>query len=208
MAELCEVFGSDKGGYKVNKLVSLETKHSYTDYYETIFVNKEEVRWVFECGIGTNNLDVDSNMGLGGKPGASLRVWKKYFKNANIVGVDIDKRILFEEDRIETYFLDQLDVNSILQFWKSRGNECYDLMIDDGLHQLGASMNLLKYSIDRLSPTGVYVIEDVDLRKNDHYKKEIEEMKLNIFVEYIILHRKRTFVGDNCLVVIRKTLEI
>ena len=34
-------------------------------------------------------------MGIKGKPGASLRVWKDYFPNANIIGVDIDENILF-----------------------------------------------------------------------------------------------------------------
>ena len=48
-----------------------------------------------------------------GKPGASLKVWKDYFKNAKIFGADIDKRILFQEERINTYEVNQLDPSSI-----------------------------------------------------------------------------------------------
>ena len=41
-------------------------------------------------------------MTLSGSPGASLRVWKDFFSNAKIYGSDIDKDILFNEDRIFT----------------------------------------------------------------------------------------------------------
>ena len=44
-----------------------------------------------------------------GKPGASLRVWRDYFPNAIIYGADIDKDILFAEERIKTFYIDQLD---------------------------------------------------------------------------------------------------
>ena len=35
-----------------------------------------------------------------GKPGASLRVWKEYFSNAEIYGADIDKKT-FSFSKIE-----------------------------------------------------------------------------------------------------------
>ena len=54
---------------------------------------------IFEVGLGTNNVDVPSNMGKDGKPGASLRAWRDYFPNA-----DIDTRILFKEDKIQTFY--------------------------------------------------------------------------------------------------------
>ena len=38
---------------------------------------------------------MEFNMTASGKPGASLRVWRDYFNNAQVIGADIDKRILF-----------------------------------------------------------------------------------------------------------------
>jgi len=53
-------------------------------------------------------------MGINYKPGSSLRVWKDYFKNAEIYGADLDKTILFNnEDKIHTFYVDQLDSGSI-----------------------------------------------------------------------------------------------
>ena len=39
---------------------------------------------MFECGLGTNNPNLKSNMTENGIPGASLRVWRDYFFNAKI----------------------------------------------------------------------------------------------------------------------------
>ena len=68
--------------------------------------------------IGTNDLNIKSNMTENAKPGASLRVWRDYFVNANIFGGDIDEKVLFEEDRIRTFFVDQLNDSSIKLMWE------------------------------------------------------------------------------------------
>ena len=52
-----------------------------------------------------------------GIPGVSLRVWIDYFFNAKIYGGDIDKEILFEEERSKTFYVDQLNSNSIKSMW-------------------------------------------------------------------------------------------
>jgi hypothetical protein len=70
---------------------------------------------VFECGVGTNNPNITSNMGVNGQPGASLRVWRDYFQNAEVFGADIDRGILFEEQRIRTFYVDQTNKDSILE---------------------------------------------------------------------------------------------
>jgi hypothetical protein len=42
------------------------------------------------------------------KPGGSLRTFQKYL-DANVYGADFDKKILFQEKRIKTFFVNQLD---------------------------------------------------------------------------------------------------
>jgi hypothetical protein len=111
---LMEKYGSDKGHveYQENKY------HNYTLYYYSLFSQKryEHLR-IFELGIGTTNKEILCNMGVYGVPGASLRVWKEFFPKAQIFAADIDKTILFTEDRIKTYYCDQESRESIIDMW-------------------------------------------------------------------------------------------
>jgi hypothetical protein len=86
--------------------------HNYHILYSSILGDGEKIENIFEIGLGTNNSDVVSNMGSGGKPGASLRAFRDYCPNANIYGADIDSRILFSEERIRTFYLDQTRLDS------------------------------------------------------------------------------------------------
>jgi hypothetical protein len=169
LAELCDKHGSDKGSIGLAQKPYPWKPHNYTDYYFQLFdFKKEHVKTVFECGIGTNNVNLPSNMSSTGKPGASLRVWRDYFYNAKIYGADVDSEILFKEDRIETYYLNQLDVDSIKNYWNIVGPQKFDIMIDDGLHTFKAGKNLFEHSIHMLKLDGIYIIEDVspyDLQK-------------------------------------------
>jgi hypothetical protein len=54
-------------------------------------------------------------MGRTGTPGASLRAWRDYFPNAEIYGADIDREILFEEERISAFYVNQLSESAILK---------------------------------------------------------------------------------------------
>ena len=67
--------------------------NNYTPLYQKLFSKqRNDYKLVFEVGLGTNNLDIPSNMGLNGEPGASLYMWQ-VFSNAEIFGADVDKRI-------------------------------------------------------------------------------------------------------------------
>lgn len=160
--ELCRIMdssGSDKGP-------NFKNSGNYTKIYDYLFKDiKSTAQWIFEVGLGTNNTDVLSNMGEDGIPGASLRGWKKYFDIANVIGADIDSRILFTEDRISTYYVDQFDSNSIIELWQNFENIEFDIIIDDGIHDLysndSGNLNFFKQSIYKLKKDGYYIIEDV-----------------------------------------------
>ena len=109
ITELCKIMkkhGSDKGlGY-----------HNYTTLYDKLFSSLKDTKInILEVGLGTNNVNIPSNMGVNGIPGASLRGWEEYFSNPEsvIVGLDIDKDILFQTNKIKTFYCDQTDKNSI-----------------------------------------------------------------------------------------------
>jgi len=145
-------FGSDKS-----------TGRNYHRLYGEILKNKDDISYVLEIGLGTNNLDVVSNMGAQGMPGASLRAFREYLPNAMIIGADVDKRILFQDDRIQTYFVDQTDLASLESLGKNIPDSI-DLIIDDGLHSPNANLAVLAFGLKKLKNLGWLVIEDIPER--------------------------------------------
>lgn len=200
---LCEKHGSDKGCVDFNKGTPYTWKaHSYTNIYYNLFNHcKSEIKLIFECGIGTNNPNIPSNMTSYGKPGASLRVWRDYFINSEVYGADIDKNILFEEDRIKTFYVDQLDQDSIKKLWRNIKKNEFDLILDDGLHTFEAGITMFLNSFDRLRKNGIYIIEDVHTTYIDKLANALSQYN----PEIIILKDKRAIKMDNNLIVIRKS---
>jgi hypothetical protein len=128
--------------------------------YAFLLPNQEAVEKIFEIGLGTNNVDVVSNMGANGHPGASLRSFREFFPNAEIYGADVDKRILFSEHRIKTFHVDQTDDATFLELDKSIPND-FDLMIDDGLHSVNANIRSLLFFLEKIKVGGFAVVEDI-----------------------------------------------
>ena len=202
--ELCDFYGSDKGSQAGN-LAYPWPAHTYSDFYSTIFSNfRLSVKKVYENGIGTNNTNLTSNMSSTGVPGASLRVWRDYFPNSIVIGTDIDRDILFEEEKIKTFFIDQTNELVIQRFWDECGEDNFDLMVDDGLHTASAGKTLFVNSIKHLSNSGLYIIEDVGLKDLIVYKDFFKDT--NYVVNYISLFRPGLDDWNNNLVTIRKTL--
>lgn len=146
---LFDHYGSDKAG-----------KHNYHLIYGAVLSEKIGVKNILEVGMGTNNLDIASNMGKLGKPGASLRAFRDFCVNAEIYGADIDKRILFSEERITTFYVDQTDSNTFLQL-KNILPKSFDLVIDDGLHSPNANIATLEFGLQIIKKDGWVIIEDI-----------------------------------------------
>jgi len=178
MTSLCNImtkYGSDKGSY-----------HNYTTIYYEYFNNISNNNLnIFEVGLGTNYTDVASSMGPNGKPGASLYGWKEFFPNSNIYGADIDKRILFNDDRIKTYFCDQTNIQSINNLWNNDDllNLEFDVILDDGLHEFNANLTFFENSFFKLKKGGKYIIEDLF----PETVKEFENIKEQLIIKHNIL---------------------
>ncbi len=143
------------------------SSHNYHILYSYI-LNKlgKEILDILEIGLGTNNPTLISTMGECGNPGASLYSWNEYLPNSNIYGADIDKDILFETDRIKTSYVDQLNFTTFNEMQKKFGNKNYDLIIDDGLHSIGANLNTLLFALGNIKMNGWIVIEDMMIIDN------------------------------------------
>ena len=139
-------------------------------------------------------------MTAGGKPGASLKVWRDYFVNGEIFGADIDKNILFNSERIKTFEVDQTNKESIQNMWKKIKVENFDLIIDDGLHNYEAGVTLFRNSFQKLRKNGVYIIEDVS---NKYLDRIIDDLK-EFDPEVAILNSSLNIRTDNNLICFRK----
>src|SRR5262249_16105280 len=116
---------------------------------------------LFEIGLGTNNPDVVSTMGPSGKPGASLRAFRDFCPNAQVFGADIDRPILFDEDRIRTYYVDQTKFSSFDELYSNLSGGMFDLVIDDGLHSPNANIATMLFALKILKPSGFFIVEDI-----------------------------------------------
>ena len=194
LTDLMNMYGSDKGG--------LNNHHNYTAYYSEIFsLRKNVVKNFLEVGLGTNNINIPSNMGPTGKPLASLRAWRDYFSEAQIYGADIDRNILKDEERIKTYFVDQNNPTSISEMFKNINVDKFDIIIEDGLHEYNANICFFENAINYLSEDGIYIIEDIfykDIKKFERYFKKTKY----IFSIIEIFHHHN--IANNALIKITK----
>lgn len=149
--------------FNKNKSDKASSPHRYDLVYEPIF---EELDFnnslnILEIGLGTNNISFVSSMGTKGRPGASLFAYKELFSNAQIFGADIDRGILFEEERIKTSFVDQLVLSTFQEMHNNFNKPEYDLLIEDGLHSVTASLNTLIFGLQTVKKGGFIVLEDL-----------------------------------------------
>lgn len=119
--------------------------HNYLDFYEThLSQYKNEKIRILEIGIGD---------------GASLKMWEEYFPNAEIYGVDINKKCLsykYTSGRVKTLIGDQ----SNRTFLNGIQGE-FDIIIDDGGHTMSQQMISFGCLFKKLKKEGVYIIENL-----------------------------------------------
>ena len=117
--------------------------HAYYEVYDVFFSRlRDSAKKVLE--IGTYN-------------GESLRVWREYFTSAHIVGADIFFKPLYNLDsRISFHLLDAYKDSSVDVL-----NDSYDIIIDDGPHNLDSQIFFIKNYLPLLSSNGILVIEDI-----------------------------------------------
>jgi hypothetical protein len=201
---LCEIMGrnkSDKGAEDITT-----SWHNYTPVYYSIFKDlRQKPLRLFELGLGTNNTRIPSNMGPNGRPGASLYGWAEFFPNARIFGADIDADILFNTERISTFYCDQTKPPIIKNMWNDTElQENFDIIIDDGLHAFGANAIFFEHSIHKLNPNGFYIVEDISNRHIPLFQQKTKEWKQQYpMCEFVLigLPSSRNKLDNNLLVI-------
>jgi hypothetical protein len=125
--------------------------HLFGQHYQEHFAPlRNKNLKVLEIGVGGYE---DSSSG-----GDSLRMWKQYFPNSMIYGMDIvDKKVL-EEDRIKIFQGSQDDEIFLKKFVAETGK--FDIIIDDGSHRNDHVIKTFKILFPQLNNGGIYVVED------------------------------------------------
>lgn len=125
---------------------------SYLDIYEQYF-NK----------FKNENINI---LEIGVKGGHSLRLWKNWFPNAKIVGLDLNPDCLkHTEERIEIFIGSQDDsllINKIINKYKN-----FSIIIDDGSHINDLIVRSYHLLFQHLLSNGLYIIEDLNCSYED-----------------------------------------
>ena len=95
---------------------------------------------------------------IGVDNGDSLRIWRDYFINANICGIDINKKNFTINDT-EILIGDQSDYKFLQLLIDKYKN--FDIIIDDGSHKSKHIIASFKFLFPYLKNSGIYVIEDL-----------------------------------------------
>jgi hypothetical protein len=141
------------------------TYHGFTDFYEKYFHELKDLdNDILEIGIYN---------------GSSLKMLKEYFSKSNIYGIDIYDKLSYNEDRIETFICDQIDIEKINNIFY---NKSFNVIIDDGGHTMSQQQISFKNLIHKLNKNGFYIIEDLHTSLNfGHYEvNKPEETTLSL----------------------------
>ncbi|MFC3691127.1 class I SAM-dependent methyltransferase [Chenggangzhangella methanolivorans] len=106
---------------------------------------------------------------IGVNRGGSLQMWKRYLgPYATIVGVDIAEKCKeFEEDQIYVRIGSQADTAFLDEICEEFGP--FDVILDDGSHINDHQVVTIEHLYNRLTPEGVYLVEDTHTSYVERY---------------------------------------
>jgi hypothetical protein len=147
LSQLAEIYKTDKGMWH----------HGYTPIYNMYFESlKDKQITLLEIGIGGYEYV--------NKGGESLKMWRDYFSNANIIGFDFYKKELNIKG-VSIYQGSQID-NDFLKSLPAP----FDIIIDDGSHVSSHIISTFDTLFCKLNSGGIYVVEDTETSYwSEHY---------------------------------------
>jgi 23S rRNA U2552 (ribose-2'-O)-methylase RlmE/FtsJ len=137
---------SDKGTY-----------HSYIDVYQNLFEPYQNAKCVMEIGV---------------YKGESLRLWREFFKEAIIIGVDINK---WEDIPGVESIVGNINNSEIIE---KISQYRFDIIIDDASHLFNDQLSAFKNLEPFMTTNGLYIIEDI---QNIDYFNTFSQLGFNCF---------------------------
>jgi len=168
--ELFHHYGSDKANvFKLNN----KSGHGFSEVYEKNFKKFIDKK--------INILEI------GSYAGASAAAFIKYFPNINIFCFDINiSNFKYKSKNIHVFGIDinnEKKINKILKNIFLQFNfDGFDLVIDDGSHNLSDILHGLKFFFQYVKNKGIYIIEDFKHPNYYTYNKNIN----HIFIDELL----------------------
>lgn len=140
-----------------NSKTDKNTVHSYLPLYQKLLQGKKDTaKNILEVGIGN----------FGDKNGGSIKMWRDFFKNAMIYGLDILDRNrvideLLDDKRVTLYTsTNAYDPYFFKTHFLDRNIKC-DIMLDDGPHTLESMIQFIHLYSQIMTDDGILIVEDV-----------------------------------------------
>ena len=112
------------------------------DFYDPLFSPRKDTTYdILEIGV---------------QSGGSIRLWRDYFTNASITGIDPCADFP-EENRTSFFKLDAYTQSTIDLFQDSS----FDIIIDDGPHTFESMVYFLQNYLAKVKSGGILVLEDI-----------------------------------------------
>lgn len=144
------------------------THHSYIPVYEELF-SKYKDKPISLLEIGVNR-------------GYSLFTWKNYFINSKLImGIEYQHHIVHKKEGVEILYGDINDSEKILN---GIGDRTFDIIIDDGSHDIKDQIVAFKMLQPKVNKGGIYIIEDLQNFDDDYnvfkiYNPKVYDLRNN-----------------------------
>jgi hypothetical protein len=201
-SELCLIgayYDTDKSSQRRNVTGSRHS-HPYTLFYDSIFQEKKDS----ELSIAE----------LGILEGASILMWREYFKKAHIYGYEYDLGLInsfkskFNNERITLREMNVRSREQIRGALESTGIQ-YDLIIEDTTHQFEDQIRVIENIYPYVKNGGMLIIEDIfKSYKEQDYIDRLQPI-LSLFQDCYFVsmdHKNRYSIGwdnDKILVLVK-----
>lgn len=130
-------------------------------------------------------------MEIGVHRGPSIRLWKEWFRNSEIIGVDNENLYggdpvydkLFIEDAYADEFINKFEDNY------------FDYIIDDGPHTLESQVISITKWIHKVKPGGKLIVEDIQSFNwiSDVFEKSIDQSIVSSYKTFDLRDNKKRY---------------
>jgi trans-aconitate methyltransferase len=126
--------------------------------------------------------------------GESLLLWRDYFPNAVIHGVDVHEYTpsLRQEERLNLQYTNAYTK----EFTNTLSDEFFDIIIDDGPHTFESMVFFLQHYMNKLKPGGILVLEDII---NKNWTPHLIDIVNTNYTNYITIFDMRNRIPDPVL---------
>ena len=187
--DLLNYFGSDKGTAVKNPYNKDSRKifgHGFSKFYEKNFKHLREKKFNF--------------LEIGTWEGASLASFAKYFRNAEIYGLDRNFKFNYYSKRIKFIYCDTSsgkDLVKLKEYFQKNKIISFDIIIDDGSHILSNILKNFIFFFNLLKSGGIYVIEDY---KHPNYFFYLNDLKKHFYVDKILYFLKKKIIFKSSVI--------